>query len=158
MNSLYSVLFVCTGNLCRSPIAHGFLADALSARGLQDRIFVDSAGTHAREGEPPHPLAIAVAADYGVDIRAQRARQVTTEDFMAFDRIVALDREHLGHLARLQPIQARAKIELLLTGMAASGDAEVPDPYGRGIEEFEYAARLIDIGVAKLLADLTANG
>ncbi|MGD9603080.1 MAG: low molecular weight protein-tyrosine-phosphatase [Gammaproteobacteria bacterium] len=148
------VLFVCTGNLCRSPLAQGLLEAALAARGLANDVQVDSAGTHAVVGEPPAPFAIEVARDYGSDISGQRARQLQPEDFERFDRIVALDLGHLDQLRFLRPEDARAKVTLLLAGMAAAGDAEVPDPYGRERDEFEFAARLIDVGVKRLLEEL----
>lgn len=76
------------------------------------------------------------------------------EDFATFDRIVALDLGHLDHLRFLRPEDARAKVTLLLAGMAAAGDAEVPDPFGRDRDEFEFAARLIDVGVKRLVEEL----
>lgn len=148
------ILFVCTGNLCRSPLAEGLLARALEERGLSKAFQLDSAGTHARVGAPPDPLAIAVASDYGADISSQRARLVTADDFRDFDQIVALDLAHLDYLRFMQPASPTARLRLLLAGMAGSGDAEVPDPYGGDRRDFEYAARLIDAGVRRLVEEL----
>jgi len=147
------LLFVCTGNLCRSPLAQRLMERALADRGLTDSVSVDSAGTHARVGEPPDPSAIEVAAAYGVDISAQRARALVAEDFANFDLIVALDLGHLDSLRFLRPEGARANVRLLLQGMAGTGDAEVPDPYGRQRDEFEFAARLIEVGVRRLVEE-----
>lgn len=131
---------------------------AVQARGVAASFLIDSAGTHARHGAPPDPLAIAVAAGYGVDIGAQRARTLTEEDFRRFDQIVALDLGHLDYLRFMQPPEADVRLRLLLARMAGTGDAEVPDPYGGDRSEFEYAARLIDIGVRRLVEDIAAGG
>jgi protein-tyrosine phosphatase len=150
-------LFVCTGNLCRSPLAQGLLERAVAERALEGVVEVDSAGIQARAGEAPHPLAIAVAADYAADISTQRARLLTEQDFHLFDQIVALDLGHLDHLRFMRPPDARAKVRLLLAGMAGTGDAEVPDPYGRHRDDFEYAARLIEVGIRRLIEELVAD-
>ena len=157
MKSLQRILFVCTGNLCRSPLAQGLMEREGRARGVANSLLVDSAGTHAREGALPDPLAIAVATGYGIDIGAQRARALTEEDFRQFDQIVALDLGHLDYLRFMQPPDTNARLRLLLAGMAGTGDAEVPDPYGGDRSEFEYAARLIDIGVRRLLQEIVAG-
>ena len=151
MNTVHRILFVCTGNICRSPLAQGLMEVAIRQRGLESSFVVDSAGTHAKAGIVPEPHAIAVASEYGADISAQRSRQLSEEDFAAFDFLIALDLSHVDHLRFMRPANADAEVQLLLGGMAGSGNAEVPDPYGRDRTEFEFAARLIDIGTRRLL-------
>ncbi len=148
------VLFVCTGNLCRSPLAQGLLERALVARGLSELVTVDSAGTHARAGMRPEPFAVEVAAARGADIAEQRSRALATEDFYKFQHIIALDLGHLDQLRFMQPPDSGAVTRLLLAGMAARGDAEVPDPYGEDLSAFEYCARLIDAGINRLVDEL----
>lgn len=123
-----SMLFVCLGNICRSPLAEAALRE--EARRLRLDLIVDSAGTgnwHA--GEPPDPRAIATAARNGVDIRALRARQVTRADFTRFDRIVALDHDNLKDLRRLAPANATAELSLLLDHVPGREGQGVTDPW-----------------------------
>lgn len=123
-----SILFVCLGNICRSPLAEGALR-AEAAR-LNLDLIVDSAGTgnwHA--GEPPDERAIAVAARNGVDITALRARQVTRADFTRFDHIVALDHENLANLRKLAPADATADLSLLLDHVPGREGQAVADPW-----------------------------
>lgn len=148
------VLFVCTGNLCRSPLAAGLLRARAAARDAGHLVVADSAGTHARSGRPPEPLAVEVAADYGADITACRSRPLCREDFERFDRLVALDLGHLDFMRGVCPPQAAGDIRLLLAGMAQGGDAEVPDPYLGTRSDFEYAARLIVAGVERMLDEI----
>ena len=151
------VLFVCTGNLCRSPIAQGLLEARARARGAP--LIVDSAGTHARVGDPPAPFAIEAAAHYGADIAGQRSRPLAPDDFTRFDWLVALDLSHLDFLHGVRPALATGDVRLLLARMARGGDAEVPDPYGGTRTEFDYATRLIALGVDSLLEEiLSARG
>ena len=123
-----SILFVCLGNICRSPLAEAALR--AEAQRLHLDLIVDSAGTgNWHEGEPPDPRAIAVAARNGVDIRALRARQVTRADFTRFDRIVALDHDNLKDLRRLAPANATAELSLLLDHVAGREGQGVTDPW-----------------------------
>jgi protein-tyrosine phosphatase len=151
------ILFVCTGNICRSPIAQGILEREITTRNLSAYMQTDSAGTHAREGLAPDPFAIDVAARMGAEISAQRSRRLRLDDFYHFDWLVALDLGHLDQLRFMRPADATGNVRLLLAGMAGRGDAEVPDPYGQRIEEFEFAARLIDVGVRNLLEQISVN-
>lgn len=123
-----SVLFVCLGNICRSPLAEAALRE--EARRQRYELIVDSAGTgnwHA--GDPPDARAIAVAAKNDVDIRALRARQVTRGDFVRFTHIVALDHDNLRNLKRLQPSNARAELSLLLDHVPGREGEGVVDPW-----------------------------
>lgn len=124
----YAVLFVCLGNICRSPLAEAALRDEAGRRRLD--LIVDSAGTgdwHA--GEPPDPRAQAVAERNGVDISGLRARQVTKRDFRRFTHIVALDEQNLADLKRLAPADATATLSLLLDHVPGRQAQGVVDPW-----------------------------
>lgn len=123
-----SVLFVCLGNICRSPLAEAAFRDAAAQAGLD--VEVDSAGIgHWHIGEPPDPRARAVARRHGVDISAYRARQVAREDFHRFRHIVALDRENLAALRRMAPPDGSAAVSLLLDHVPGREGEAVADPY-----------------------------
>lgn len=123
-----SVLMVCLGNICRSPLAHGIMAHLTQTLPVE----VDSAGTASYHvGNPPDPRSIAEAAKHGVDISNQKARQFTPNDFKAFDYIFVMDRQNLKNvLAQASSQQEMDKVQLLL------GDTEVEDPYYDGEEGF----------------------
>jgi len=150
------VLFVCTGNICRSPTAEGVLRHKLTEAGLAERVRVDSAGMidyHA--GEPPDRRAIQHAARRGYDLRDQRARQLRSADFETFDLLLGMDRGHFRQLARLCPPQFAERVKLFLEYAAVAGlPAEVPDPYYGGQEDYDYALDLIEPGVEGLIAAL----
>ncbi|MEH6790520.1 low molecular weight protein-tyrosine-phosphatase [Parasphingorhabdus sp.] len=123
-----AVLFVCLGNICRSPLAEAALRQECTASDLN--IIVDSAGTgdwHA--GQPPDERAQAAAARNGLDIGHLRARQVTPADFRDFDHIVALDRQNYRDLRAMQPANARAQLSLLLDHVEGRAGEDVADPY-----------------------------
>ena len=123
-----SVLFVCLGNICRSPLAEAALR--AEAERLRMELVVDSAGTGDwHVGEPPDPRAQAVARRNGVDISGYRGRQVTTADFRRFTHVVALDRENLANLHRLAPSDATAELSLLLDHVPGREGEPVADPY-----------------------------
>ena len=146
----YTCLFVCTGNLCRSPIAEGITRRRLRERGM-NHIAVESAGIHARDGYPPEPLAVEAAAEYGADIAAQESRLFDTKDFYRFKLIVAMDLSHLDFLQSTRPRDSRSEICLLLDDTGEFKKVEVPDPYMQARDAYEFAARLINIGVEHLL-------
>jgi protein-tyrosine phosphatase len=139
----HRILFVCLGNICRSPTAEGVFGALAAAEGLQ--VEVDSCGTggwHA--GEPPHPPAIAAARKRGYDLTTLRARQITRADFTRFDRIIVMDRANLRDVRALRP-EGGAEPELFLTHAPQHGQ-EVPDPwytgeYDRTLDMIEDAAR-----------------
>lgn len=131
-----SVLFVCLGNICRSPLAEAALREEARRLGLD--LFIDSAGTgnwHA--GEPPDPRAIAAARRNGVDISGQRARQVRAQDFFDFSEIVALDRSNLRELSQIAPAGATAQLSLLLDHVPGREGQSVDDPWYGDDEDFD---------------------
>ncbi|GIX17587.1 MAG: protein-tyrosine-phosphatase [Rhodothalassiaceae bacterium] len=159
---MVKVLFLCMGNICRSPMAHGVLATLAERAGLADgprRLLVDSAGTSDYHiGEAPDPRAVEVAREYGVEIGHLRARQVTREDLADFDYIIGMERENLKRLkALVGPAAmetARAEQRLLLSFAPDVPLDEVPDPYYGSIEDFHRCFDLIERGVAGLFAHI----
>lgn len=158
MKEQQRILFVCTGNLCRSPLAAAMLTAAVAKRDDAVPSLVASAGTHARNGvECPAPL-LAVAATYGLDLHEHRSRRLTAQDYTNFDLLVALDLGHLDHLNFMRPAGARAQQMLLLSGVDEAGVIEVPDPYGGSDRDYARAATLIEIGVNHLVRRLAPAG
>jgi protein-tyrosine phosphatase len=151
-----SVLFVCLGNICRSPLAEAALR--MEAGRLQLDLEVDSAGTgdwHA--GHPPDPRAVAVAAKHGIDITHLRARQVRPEDFARFDHIVALDPDNLAGLRRIQPPGSKAQISLLLDHVEGRAGQAVADPYYGDETDFDAAWADVSLGAQALARSLAAE-
>ena len=139
-----SILFVCLGNICRSPTAEGLMLNRLAAAGLAERIRVDSAGIGGwHTGEPPDRRTIAAARKRGVDLTSLRARQVRKSDFSDFDLIVGMDRQNVDDLRRLAPKQSTARIGLWLTEALGRPD-EVPDPYYENDRAFDAVFDLCD--------------
>jgi len=150
-----SVLFVCLGNICRSPLADGVFRYMAAEAGLAVR--VDSAGTGDWNlGKAPDPRSQAVAARYGHDIADLRARLVRPDDFRRFDHIVAMDASNLANLTAMRPADARARLSRLMDHAPSEGVADVPDPYYDPAEGFETTYRLVRAGAAGLLAKLAA--
>lgn len=150
------VLFVCTGNICRSPTAEGVLRHKLAEQGLADRVGVESAGLGDWHiGHPPDPRAIARAGLRGYDLTPLRARLFEPEDFHDFDLILAMDRGHLAAMERRRPAGARARLHLFLDFAPEAVPArEVPDPYYGGLADYDHALDLIEPGVDGLIAAL----
>jgi protein-tyrosine phosphatase len=143
------VLFVCTGNICRSPTAEGVLRRLAEKEDL--KIHVESRGTHDYHvGEPPDERAQDHAKRRGYDLSAQRARQISRRDFEEFDLLLAMDRGHLRILQRLCPPQHAGKVRLFLE------EAEVPDPYYGGAEGFEQVLDLVEAACRGLLHEMRA--
>jgi protein-tyrosine phosphatase len=144
------VLFVCTGNICRSPTAEGVLKEMAKKEKLA--VHVESRGTHDYHvGEPPDERAQHHAKRRGYDLSAQRARHVAKKDFEEFDLIVAMDRGHLRMLQRACPAQHREKLRLCLP------NRDVPDPYYGGAAGFEEVLDLVEAACRGLLAEIRAT-
>jgi protein-tyrosine phosphatase len=152
------LLFVCTGNICRSPVAEGVFRRLADQAGLSQRVTVDSAGTGDWHlGEPPDERAQAAAWRRGIDISGLRARRLAASDFRRFDLLIAMDRGHLRTLERAAPTGARAELRLFLDTAPELGTAEVPDPYYDDEPAFESMLDLIEAGCRGLLASLRAR-
>jgi len=142
--TIINVLFVCTGNICRSPTAEGVFAHLVKERGLEAHFEVDSAATHAYHiGAPPDPRSQEAALRNGVDISAQRARQVLPRDFETFDYILAMDAEHLAILLRACPPRLRNRVCLMCEFGPDPAVREVPDPYYGGRKGFERVYTIV---------------
>ncbi len=148
-----SVLFCCMGNICRSPTAEGVFRRQVALSGLESRIRIDSAGTHAYHiGHAPDPRSQAAAAVRGYELGNHRARQIVQQDFAEFDFILAMDRDNLAELRRIVAWEYRAKPRLFLDYSVQHSGAEVPDPYYGGPEGFEQVVDMAEDGCAGLLA------
>jgi protein-tyrosine phosphatase len=142
-----SILFVCTGNICRSPTAEGVLRSLGKEAGVE--LHIESAGTGDWHiGHPPDERSQHHALKRGYDLSAQRARQVRMEDFDAFDMILAMDRSHLRALQKLAPARHHAKIRLFVEGR------DVPDPYYGGPDGFDKVLDLVEAQCRRLLQEL----
>lgn len=149
MRETVSVLFVCLGNICRSPLAEAAFREEALRIGLA--VEVDSAGIGAwHVGEPPDVRAIRVAASHGVDISGYRGRQVGRGDFHRFDHVVALDHDNLAALERLRPGDATATLGLLLDHVAGREGEAVADPYYGDDRDFEVTWSEVSAGAAGL--------
>jgi protein-tyrosine phosphatase len=153
--ALIKILFVCMGNICRSPTAQGIFEAKLRDEGFDDRVIVDSAGTHSYHvGAPPDPRSIAAALKRGIDLSALRARQVHPDDFYEFDLVLAMDRANLGILERISPRDKRNRLEMFLEFAPGLGIDEVPDPYNGIGNGFERVLDIVEAGSDGLLAQL----
>ncbi len=157
---MYSVLFVCLGNICRSPSAEGMMRSRISNAGLPPgSLRIDSAGLHGfHAGEPPDSRARRAARNRGYSLDGQTARQVTREDFTEYDLILGMDSSHIKALERNMPKNGTARISLLLDFAENPSQREVPDPYYGGEEDFEYVLDLIETGVDGLVRFLCDKG
>jgi protein-tyrosine phosphatase len=149
------LLFVCMGNICRSPTAEGVMRSLLREEGLEDEIEIDSAGTggwHA--GAPPDSRATEAASRRGIVLEGA-ARQIRPQDFEDYDLVLVADRENLRDVRRIAPDAAREKIHLLREfDPASSGDLDVPDPYYGGPGGFEEVLDLVEAACRGLLDEV----
>lgn len=148
------ILFICMGNICRSPTAEGVFRKLLADEGGELLIEIDSAGTHAYHvGSPPDRRSQAAALRRGVDLATQRARQVTYEDFERFDLLLAMDEDNYSVLVSKCPPQYRSRVKLFLE-YGSMGERNVPDPYYGGETGFERVLDLIEDAARGLLGEL----
>lgn len=151
------VLFVCLGNICRSPTAEGVFRHYVEQAGLSDKITIDSAGTADWHiGKAPDPRTVAAAAKRGYDLSPLRGRQVQAEDFAKFDLILAMDNSNLSNLQAIQPADGKAELALYLPRFGISPD-EVPDPYYGGADGFELVLDMLEQASEVLLDEIKAK-
>ena len=152
---MVKVLFVCMGNICRSPTAHGVFRNIVRDAGLQDLIEIDSAGTHAYHvGKAPDKRAQATANSRGIDLSDLRARQVSDEDFADYDYVIAMDQENYILLNQRCPDAHLYKIHMFMDFAPEMRTREVPDPYYGGPQGFERVFDLVDAAARGLLAEI----
>ena len=149
------VLFVCMGNICRSPTAQGVFEKLVDEQSLAGQIVIDSAGTHAYHiGNPPDVRATQAALRRGIDLSSQTARRVSPADFEKFDYVLAMDQANLDDLAELCSPEHSPKLRLFLEFAPSSTVREVPDPYYGGTTGFERVLDLIEEASSGLLEAL----
>ncbi len=152
---MIKILFVCMGNICRSPTAEGVFRHKVKAAGLEDTIDIDSAGTIAYHiGHPPDQRAQKAALKRGIDLSSQRARKVTAKDFEAFDFVIAMDSDNHYELESICPSGLEDKLHMFLKFAQNSSESDVPDPYYGGGNGFETVLDLVEEAAEGLLAHL----
>ncbi|WP_269618342.1 low molecular weight protein-tyrosine-phosphatase [Zhongshania sp. BJYM1] len=153
------VLFVCLGNICRSPTAHGVFEKLVADAGLQDKIEIDSAGTGDWHiGRPPDERTQRAAKQRGYDLSHLRARQVTGADFHDFDYVLAMDKSNLKDLRSMAGDKSNCHVSLFLDFAESSWKREVPDPYYGGEDGFETVLELVEDGARGLLETIKGAG
>ena len=147
-----SVLFVCMGNICRSPTAEGVFRKVVEDAGMAERVYIESAGTHAfHSGAAPDHRAQAAAQRRGIALHEIRARRVSDEDFEIFDYILVMDRDNLEELQQRVPDGYHGKVHLFLEFAGGAQVSEVPDPYYGGASGFELVLDLVETASQRLL-------
>lgn len=150
------VLFVCMGNICRSPTAHGVFRHLVRESGLEGLVEIDSAGTHGYHvGAPPDDRAQETAMARGVDIGDLRARRAEPDDFIYYDYILAMDQENYHSLSRICPRGMQRKLVLLMDYAPELRRREVPDPYYGGQQGFDQVFDMVEAAARGLLEDIT---
>ena len=149
------VLFVCMGNICRSPMAQGVLERRLNEEQLEDRVQVDSAGTHHYHvGAPPDRRGVAAARGRGIDIGGQRARPVRDDDFTEFDLILAMDSDNERELRAICPAGYGDRVQLVMDFAPDRREREIPDPYYVGGQGFEKVLDMLEQCMQQVLGEL----
>ncbi|MDY6943470.1 MAG: low molecular weight protein-tyrosine-phosphatase [Pseudomonadota bacterium] len=149
------VLFVCMGNICRSPAAEGVFRGLVTRHGLSERIYIESAGTHRYHvGAPPDPRMVEAALAREIDLREIRARQVTAEDFFRFDYILAMDQANLSGLSAIRPGAFSGHLGLFLDFASDKARRDVPDPYYGSERGFQLVIDLVTEASEGLLAEI----
>lgn len=152
------VLFVCLGNICRSPTAEGIFQKLVDDAGLSKRIEIDSAGTaNWHQGRSPDPRTVAAAKRRNIDLSVLRARAVKTSDFSEFDYVLAMDKNNLADLQALKPADYSGHLGLFLAFGQQTKYLEVPDPYHGGNDGFELVLDLVEDAAAGLLESIKKN-
>ncbi len=147
-----NVLFVCLGNICRSPTAHALFQAHVNKQGLSANMVVDSAGTADwHTGRPPDERTQKTARKCGYDMSHLQARQVSVQDFDEFDYILAMDHDNLSHLRAMKPAHYNGVLGLFLEEAGIATDTAVPDPYYRGEQHFQQVIQMIQDAVDGLL-------
>jgi protein-tyrosine phosphatase len=155
MKDSTAILFVCLGNICRSPLAKAIFLDLVKKENLGERFIVDSCGTSsAHSGEGAHWGSVQIANKYNIDLSTHCSRQVKKEDFEKFDLIVAMDTQNKRDLVRLCPSKKDIVICIREYDKLSNGDLDVPDPYFGGSEGFEIVYQMLERSCNKLLDTL----
>ena len=150
MTARPSVLFVCLGNICRSPLAEAAFRRAAEDAGLD--VEIDSAGTaDYHVGEPPDPRSIAEAARHGIEISHYRGRQLVADDFHCFDFIVGMDRSNMANIARVDPGDGKARVAMMMDLVTGREGAEVADPWYGGEDNFRVTWDDVSLGAEALI-------
>lgn len=151
------ILFICMGNICRSPLAEGFFRHACETAGVSDKFHIDSAGTGGwHVGDAPDPRSVKSAARYGVDISAQNSRKLVGADFESFDLLLVMDQHNIDTVNAILPKQHGDKLHMMMD-FCLGRDEEIPDPYYGGKDGFKNVCEMVDTASQALLKKLT-NG
>ena len=155
MKNNVSVVFICMGNICRSPTAEAVFRHYVENAGLSEKILIDSAGTHDYHiGHAPDLRAQRAAQQRGYDMSGLRGRQVEESDFHRFDYVLAMDKANLAILQRLAPPASNAQVRLFLEYARHHAEREVPDPYYGGAEGFERVLDMVEDAAEGLLQNI----
>ena len=158
MKGKYKILFVCWGNICRSPSAEGFFRHHLLKSHITKLTETDSAATHSYHlGYPPDPRAVSEAGNFGVDITQLRARKISPADFAEFDLILGMDQHNLALLEQMRPLDSRAETGLMMEYASESGFDEVPDPYYGSQKDFVLMCELLELATRNLVLRLESQ-